>query len=197
MTIKELRENAGLTQEAMASKVFNSVSTIRAWENGDKKPSIFEMPLIADVLEVELFEIVIAFAPKTTKFTDNLKRTTGIANTLSAMFDKSADKDTFFSLVNYLGLSEAKGMLLSADHAFLFTQVVSDYPDDPSKLSSFILMDKDKNRVFLSKKHVLEVKPLSYSCDILNFEVIIDYPIFPSGTINDKYSIRLVLFFDV
>lgn len=39
MTIKELRQKLGLTQEKMAAKLGVSLGSIRGWEYGSHKPS--------------------------------------------------------------------------------------------------------------------------------------------------------------
>lgn len=49
--IRELRQNAGMTQIELAFKLgLKSPSTVTMWENGDRKPISTMLPRIADVL---------------------------------------------------------------------------------------------------------------------------------------------------
>ncbi|WP_026495573.1 MULTISPECIES: helix-turn-helix domain-containing protein [unclassified Butyrivibrio] len=50
VTIKELRENTGLTQKAFAAKFGIPVSTLRKWEQGESRPAPYIMNMISMLL---------------------------------------------------------------------------------------------------------------------------------------------------
>lgn len=53
MTIKDLREKTGLTQEKFAEKTGISVYNIRHWEQGYSKPPAYLISLLERVLKIE------------------------------------------------------------------------------------------------------------------------------------------------
>ena len=50
--MRELREKAGLTQEAVARRIDQSVSTVRDWESNRKLPACHSLFKVAEVLGV-------------------------------------------------------------------------------------------------------------------------------------------------
>lgn len=55
-TIKELREQHGLTQESFAERIGNSVKRqhVSAWEKGVQKPSVSSLAAIASAFGVKI-----------------------------------------------------------------------------------------------------------------------------------------------
>ncbi len=197
MTFKDLRKNARLTQAKMSELLNVDIRTIRSWERGNSKPPYEEIPRIASLLDAEPEEVARIFRPITTKHEEYIKRRNEIAYRTIVAFNNSDDINTFFNLISILSTVELRGLVLSEDRAFQFNHVLSDSLEDLDKLTSILLMDNERNRVLLSKKNVLKVKPLSYTYDVFNFEIIVNYPVFPSSINDDnRYSIRLVIFVD-
>ena len=50
--LKELRIEKGLTQQGAAAKLGVDTSTFRKWENGQRRPDIDMLCIIAEVFEV-------------------------------------------------------------------------------------------------------------------------------------------------
>lgn len=57
--IKNIREEKNLTQQQIAEALGISVHTISKYEQGQREPSLDVMGKIADILEVELFELMV------------------------------------------------------------------------------------------------------------------------------------------
>ena len=56
--IKRLRQQAGLTQEQMAEKLFVTRQTVSLWENGKTQPDIQTLERIAECFRVELMTVL-------------------------------------------------------------------------------------------------------------------------------------------
>lgn len=56
--IKRLRQQAGLTQEQMAEKLFVTRQTVSLWENGKTQPDIQTLERIAECFGVELMTVL-------------------------------------------------------------------------------------------------------------------------------------------
>lgn len=56
--IKRLRQQAGLTQDQLAEKLFVTRQTVSLWENGRTQPDIQTLERIAEVFQVELTEVL-------------------------------------------------------------------------------------------------------------------------------------------
>lgn len=61
MCLKQLRNNVGLTQQQLAVEVSVSEKTVRCWENEGAIPSFSKAVEIAQVLQVSLEVLAIAF----------------------------------------------------------------------------------------------------------------------------------------
>jgi putative transcriptional regulator len=59
-TIRELRENFVLSQEALARKLGVAVRTVARWESGDSKPSPLAMERINQILLTGLPQAIVA-----------------------------------------------------------------------------------------------------------------------------------------
>lgn len=57
-TIKELRTDAGMTQDELAGKVFVSRQTISNWENGRFYPNVQSLSIIADLFGTSIDSLV-------------------------------------------------------------------------------------------------------------------------------------------
>lgn len=64
MSLKELREKAGLNPVEAAAKVGCHQASIGAWERGDYKPSPKHLPQVAQVYGVTEAEILLIFAQR-------------------------------------------------------------------------------------------------------------------------------------
>ncbi len=60
--LKELRERANLTQRELAEKLDISESSICLYEKGLRKPSIDMLPKLAELLKVDVSELVKCFS---------------------------------------------------------------------------------------------------------------------------------------
>lgn len=56
--IKRLRQQAGLTQEQMAERLFVTRQTVSLWENGKTQPDIQTLERIAEVFNVDLMTVL-------------------------------------------------------------------------------------------------------------------------------------------
>lgn len=56
--IAELRKEKGLTQQQLADMLNLSNKTISKWESGKGSPDISNLPMLADVLEVSVDELL-------------------------------------------------------------------------------------------------------------------------------------------
>lgn len=56
--IAELRKSKGLTQQQLAEQLNLSNKTISKWENGSGSPDVSNLPVLADVLEVTVDELL-------------------------------------------------------------------------------------------------------------------------------------------
>ena len=56
--IAELRKKQGLTQQQLADKLNLSNKTISKWESGSGSPDISNLPLLAEVLEISVDELL-------------------------------------------------------------------------------------------------------------------------------------------
>lgn len=66
--IKRLRQQAGMTQEQMAEKLFVTRQTVSLWENGKTQPDIQTLEHIAECFDVDLMTVLYgAAAPKSEK----------------------------------------------------------------------------------------------------------------------------------
>lgn len=71
--IKGLREEKNLTQQQAADALGVSVHTVSKYEQGQREPSMEIMNKIANILEVELFELLVEKEELLTKIsTDDL-----------------------------------------------------------------------------------------------------------------------------
>lgn len=61
VTLKALRERAGLTQQELASRLKISLSAVRNWERGDKTPQLRNAVELAKLLGVDLNALCEAF----------------------------------------------------------------------------------------------------------------------------------------
>ena len=68
--LKEMRKNAGLTQEQAAEKINVSRVTLSHWENGRSLPDIASLISLSDLYNVSLDELV----KEDRKMTDKVKR---------------------------------------------------------------------------------------------------------------------------
>lgn len=56
--IKKLREDAGLTQAGLASRMgYTSQSTVAMWESGERKPPSDKLPQLAEVLKCSIGDL--------------------------------------------------------------------------------------------------------------------------------------------
>lgn len=58
MNIKPIREEAGMTQTALAEKIGVSQQAVSFWETGERYPRTADLPRIADALGVSIDELV-------------------------------------------------------------------------------------------------------------------------------------------
>ena len=66
--IKRLRQQAGMTQEQMAEKLFVTRQTVSLWENGKTQPDIQTLEHISECFDVDLMTVLYgAAAPKSGK----------------------------------------------------------------------------------------------------------------------------------
>ena len=52
--IKKLREEAGLTQDEFAEKIFVTRTAVSKWENGKSYPSIDSLKVISDLFGISI-----------------------------------------------------------------------------------------------------------------------------------------------
>lgn len=57
MKIRELREEAQLTQKQLAEKISNMQRNVSNWENGSSEPDLQTMIALADLFDVSLDEL--------------------------------------------------------------------------------------------------------------------------------------------
>lgn len=55
--IKALRENAGLSQPALAKRLGVGQSTVAMWENGTNSPRADKFPLLAEILNCSIDDL--------------------------------------------------------------------------------------------------------------------------------------------
>ena len=56
--LKEIRQNAGMTQEEVAEKIMVSRVTVSHWENGKSLPDIVSLISLSDLYSISLDELV-------------------------------------------------------------------------------------------------------------------------------------------
>ncbi|MBR6314012.1 MAG: helix-turn-helix domain-containing protein [Clostridia bacterium] len=56
--LKEMRQNAGMTQEEVAEKIMVSRVTVSHWENGKSLPDIVSLISLSDLYSISLDELV-------------------------------------------------------------------------------------------------------------------------------------------
>ena len=66
-TLKKLRAENGLSQQALASKIFVTRSTVARWENGTRMPDAVMISRLADVLRVDV-NILLSAVTESDKF---------------------------------------------------------------------------------------------------------------------------------
>lgn len=66
-TLKKLRAEKGLSQQALASKMFVTRSTVARWENGTRMPDAVMISRLADVLRVDV-NILLSAVTESDKF---------------------------------------------------------------------------------------------------------------------------------
>lgn len=59
--LKELRINAGLSQEQLAEKVGVSTKTVSYWENSHNPVTFGKIPLIAETLNIPVYKLFLFF----------------------------------------------------------------------------------------------------------------------------------------
>lgn len=64
LNIKQLREQAGLTQAELADRANVDQSAVSRWEIGDTKPRRRQLPILAKALGVELSQLTGEENPK-------------------------------------------------------------------------------------------------------------------------------------
>lgn len=62
MTIREIREKQGLTQEELAARVGVERSSISKYESGDRAPSLLVLRRLAETLHCTVDELLHAFS---------------------------------------------------------------------------------------------------------------------------------------
>lgn len=107
-TIKELRMDAGMSQDELAGKVFVSRQTISNWENGKFYPDVQSLSIIADIFGTSIDSLVKGDLPMmetriTEQDTRSLKRDAVIYTALLAI--ALVVMLVAFSLENWLALA--------------------------------------------------------------------------------------------
>ncbi|HHW8028141.1 TPA: helix-turn-helix domain-containing protein [Staphylococcus aureus] len=57
-TLKQLRQNKGVTQEELATKIFVSVQTINKWENGRCLPDAINLLHLSSYYDIPIDELM-------------------------------------------------------------------------------------------------------------------------------------------
>ena len=114
-SIKRLRMEKGMTQEALASELFVTRQTVSGWENGRTQPDIETLDLLAKIFSVEIEELIYGKKRKTEKE------------------NKIAPYKILSVVFAVLG-----SLLLSVGVAVVFVQGWQEFPDLFKKLLSFI-----------------------------------------------------------
>ena len=82
--LKEIRQNAGMTQEEVAEKIMVSRVTVSHWENGKSLPDIVSLISLSDLYSISLDELVkgdskmVEKVRKDAKDANNNKRLIGV-----------------------------------------------------------------------------------------------------------------------
>ena len=105
--IKGIREEKNLTQQQIAEALGVSVHTISKYEQGQREPSLEVMSKIADILEVELFELMVDKDEVLKKWNvqldnDQLSKETQLLELLQQLYPN--DYDFIIDLFTRLGL---------------------------------------------------------------------------------------------
>lgn len=87
--LKELRENAGLSQDSLAKQVGVSQSTVGNWEAGTREPNFSTLQRLADFFGVSTDYLL----GRDTDKTKNNKESARTERTLSDILKKYADPD--------------------------------------------------------------------------------------------------------
>ena len=74
--LKEIRQNAGMTQEEVAEKIMVSRVTVSHWENGKSLPDIVSLISLSDLYSISLDELV----KGDSKMTEKVKKDAKDAN---------------------------------------------------------------------------------------------------------------------
>ena len=73
-SLVDLRQEAGLTQEALATMLGVDHVTVWRWEKNDRQPSLYQLQPLAESLRCRIEDIVTAFPAKPRKGTKRKAR---------------------------------------------------------------------------------------------------------------------------
>lgn len=59
MAIKDQREKAGLSQQALAEKLGTDRTTVTKWETGSSMPNAAKIPIIAEILNCSISDLFV------------------------------------------------------------------------------------------------------------------------------------------
>ncbi len=180
--LKKLRENKKLTQEVVAEKMHIPITTIRKWEKGDSIPAYQDMKALAIILGVDEKEVINACAPKVTKVCSAQEYENELAGRLEEIFWGSSDINVFFLISSIFSIGSGRGVVLYDDNAFPFSRVMS---GELGESTCLILSDRNRNRIVLTRKNIIDVKPLKAIYDVFSFEITVNCPLFP---VDEKYD---------
>ena len=92
-TLKELRERAGLSQEALARLINVSFRTVQTWEKGSSKPGLDKAVALGKALGVSLKGVANAMGLDTLGLLDDLPRTEKLSDSYLFLWQLSHSKD--------------------------------------------------------------------------------------------------------
>lgn len=175
-----LRKEHEISQANLSQKMYVPISTIRNWEYGRSAPSIENIQALARIFNVKESIILSIFKPPKTKVAQiNKKKAEAYDLLLEAFWDCNTATE-FIQFTYVFSYGQTAGVICCFDYTFPFTKIVS----DKNGLAT-VFADSSENYMVLTDMRVKEVKPISADFDVYSFDIVIDFPLFPTDL---KYS---------
>lgn len=175
-----LRKERKLTQAKLSEKMYIPISTIRNWEYGLSVPTIEDMQKLASIFRVKENVILSIFKPPKTKIAQENEKEIEIYNLLLKLFWECKTATQFIKFTYLFSLKQMPGAICCCNYTFPFTKIISD-----ENGSVTVFADSSENYAVLTDVRIKEVKPISADFDVYSFDIVVDFPLFPTDL---KYS---------
>lgn len=174
-----LRKEHKISQANLSEKMYVPISTIRNWEHGRSAPSIEDMQKLARIFSVKESVILSIFKPLKTKVAQENEKEAEVYDLLLELFWDCNTATQFIQFTHLFSYGQTAGVICCFDYIFPFTKVVSE-----ENGSATVFADSSENYMVLTDTRIKEVEPISSDFDVYSFDIVIDFPLFPT---NLKY----------